>query len=135
MTSAVQIEQARNLAESLSKIEGVQSAHVDDWNDYGGFNVLVMVSGRYYSDRFIPEGENLEDPQPGKRKRKAIGRISRAIRKVIDGHITAQSIRYADIVQRPQGVYRHLSYGYGACRTFEGYDYSHFKLDVQTFPA
>jgi len=108
MTTEEQIEKAKSFARSLSDIEGVLSSHADDWDNYGGFNIIVSLN-------MTGRGE-YKFASPDYRMRK----ITNEIRRRIKGSTSF-------IKQVPERQYER-SFGQSY---FLGYDYNYIMLDLR----
>jgi hypothetical protein len=54
MTNQIQIHKAKNVAKSLEDINGVTSSTADDWDDYGGFNLIVCLDFKKDRGNYLP---------------------------------------------------------------------------------
>lgn len=104
MTTELQIEEARKFAGSLLNINGVSTSIVDDWDNYGGFNVFVYLT---MSNGRMPKGVGLR-------------KITNAIRKRMKGY-------NACIKQVPVRQYENSFGQY----YFTGYDYDYVLIDLR----
>jgi hypothetical protein len=109
MTSETQIDTAKSFARGLSDIEGVLSSHADDWDNYGGFNIIVSLNmtGRNGAYRFASRGYSM---------RKITNEIRRRI-KNFNAYIKQVPVRQYE---------RSFGETY-----FTGYDYNYIMLDLR----
>lgn len=104
MTTELQIGEARKFAGSLLDIKGVSTSIVDDWDNYGGFNIFVYLT--------MSKGKMPKDI--------SLRKITNAIRKKM-------KLYNACILQVPIRQYE-KSFGQ---YYFIRYDYDYVKIDLR----
>lgn len=115
MTSQLQIQKARFLVEAIAKLNQVQTAHLDDWDNDGRFSIFIsppsICSGGDRFNRRIDFKVDLRGILP---------RIKRLIKSVNGVFEWAES---------PKKVYSGKG-KVGRGRYDEGYDRSDYKISV-----
>jgi hypothetical protein len=53
MTTESQRQQAETIAAEMAKLPGIASAVVDDWDDFGGFNLFIRLTTAGSNSQFI----------------------------------------------------------------------------------
>jgi hypothetical protein len=53
MTTESQRQQAETIAAEMAKLPGIASAVVDDWDDFGGFNLFIRLTTGGSNSHFI----------------------------------------------------------------------------------
>lgn len=53
MTTDSQRQQAETIAAEMAKLPGIASAVVDDWDDFGGFNLFIRLTTGGSNSQFI----------------------------------------------------------------------------------
>jgi hypothetical protein len=53
MTTESQRQQAETIAAEMAKLPGIASAVVDDWDDFGGFNLFIRLTTGGSNSQFV----------------------------------------------------------------------------------
>ena len=124
MITNKQTQMAEGLAQRFGQIKGVSQARINDWSDYGLFSILVELKGHWNERHFIPEGESLSRIE----KRKAVRRISSAVRAICNKARKDEEIYSVEFVESPEGEYHKVYWR----AEFDGYtrDYIHVQVRI-----
>lgn len=112
MTSRAQREQASGIANEIARLQGVQSAVVDDDNGYGSFNLFVRLRNRleeHYASRRI----EFVIPLRG---------LMARIRSIVERHGARLEWH-----EPPRRLYSRPGHGR---KLFDGYDTDSYKLSI-----
>jgi hypothetical protein len=107
------IEIARAVAEKTESIEGVSSAHVDDYNKYGDFQIVAYL-------------ELDKDNKPTTKKFN-LRNINKQIKKILED--TKEISKFGRGIDSPKRVYYKYTYRNFTDSTFTGYEKSYIMID------
>ena len=107
------IEIARTVAEKTESIEGVSSAHVDDYNKYGDFQIVAYL-------------ELDKDNKPTTKKFN-LRNINKQIKKILED--TKEISKFGRGIDSPKRVYYKYTYRNFTDSTFTGYEKSYIMID------
>lgn len=107
------IEIARAVAEKTESIEGVSSAHVDDYNKYGDFQIVAYL-------------ELDKDNKPTTKKFN-LRKINKQIKKILED--TKEISKFGRGIDSPKRVYYKYTYRNFTDSTFTGYEKSYIMID------
>ena len=107
------IEIARAVAEKTESIEGVSSAHVDDYNKYGDFQIVAYL-------------ELDKDIKPTTKKFN-LRNINKQIKKILED--TKEISKFGRGIDSPKRVYYKYTYRNFTDSTFTGYEKSYIMID------
>ena len=108
------IEIAKQIAEEIKALEGVATAHVDDYNKYADFQVVAVLE--------------LDDNKKPVNKNFSILKIRNGIKKIFNKHKNNLSM-FGKNIDTPKRVYDTYTYrGVSDC-TFKGYEQDYVMID------
>ena len=107
------IEIARAVAEKTESIEGIYSAHVDDYNKYGDFQIVAYL-------------ELDKDNKPTTKKFN-LRNINKQIKKILED--TKEISKFGRGIDSPKRVYYKYTYRNFTDSTFTGYEKSYIMID------
>lgn len=107
------IEIARTVAEKTESIEGVSSAHVDDYNKYGDFQIVAYL-------------ELDKDNKPTTKKFN-LRNINKQIKKILED--TKEISKFGRGIDSPKRLYYKYTYRNFTDSTFTGYEKSYIMID------
>lgn len=107
------IEIARAVAEKTESIEGVSSAHVDDYNKYGDFQIVAYL-------------ELDKDNKPTTKKFN-LRNINKQIKKILED--TKEISKFGRGIDSPKRLYYKYTYRNFTDSTFTGYEKSYIMID------
>jgi hypothetical protein len=107
------IEIARAVAEKTESIEGVSSAHVDDYNKYGSFQVVAYLE---LDKKNKPTAKNFN-----------LRNINKQIKKILED--TKEISKFGRGIDSPKRVYYKYTYRNFTDSTFTGYEKSYIMID------
>ena len=106
------IEIARAVAEKTESIEGIYSAHVDDYNKYGDFQIVAYL-------------ELDKDNKPTTKKFN-LRNINKQIKKILED--TKEISKFGRGIDSPKRVYYKYTYRNFTDSTFTGYEKSYIMI-------
>lgn len=107
------IEIARTVAEKTESIEGVSSAHVDDYNKYGDFQIVAYL-------------ELDKDNKPTTKKFN-LRNINKQIKNILED--TKEISKFGRGIDSPKRLYYKYTYRNFTDSTFTGYEKSYIMID------
>lgn len=107
------IEIARAVAEKTESIEGIYSAHVDDYNKYGDFQIVAYL-------------ELDKDNKPTTKKFN-LRNINKQIKKILED--TKEISKFGRGIDSPKRLYYKYTYRNFTDSTFTGYEKSYIMID------
>ena len=107
------IEIARAVAEKTESIEGVSSAHVDDYNKYGDFQIVAYLE--------------LDKNNKPTTKKFNLRNINKQIKKILED--TKEISKFGRGIDSPKRVYYKYTYRNFTDSTFTGYEKSYIMID------
>jgi hypothetical protein len=107
------IEIAKIAAEQIAHIEGIYSAHVDDYNKYGDFQIVAYL-------------ELDKDNKPTTKKFN-LRNINKQIKKILED--TKEISKFGRGIDSPKRVYYKYTYRNFTDLTFTGYEKSYIMID------
>ena len=107
------IEIAKIAAEQIAHIEGIYSAHVDDYNKYGDFQIVAYL-------------ELDKDNKPTTKKFN-LRNINKQIKKILED--TKEISKFGRGIDSPKRLYYKYTYRNFTDSTFTGYEKSYIMID------
>lgn len=107
------IEIARTVAEKTESIEGIYSAHVDDYNKYGDFQIVAYL-------------ELDKDNKPTTKKFN-LRNINKQIKNILED--TKEISKFGRGIDSPKRLYYKYTYRNFTDSTFTGYEKSYIMID------
>jgi hypothetical protein len=107
------IEIAKIAAEQIAHIEGIYSAHVDDYNKYGDFQIIASLE---LDRNNMPTAENFN-----------LRNINKQIKKILED--TKEISKFGRGIDSPKRVYYKYTYRNFTDSTFTGYEKSYIMID------
>ncbi len=107
------IEIAKSAAKQIAHIEGIYSAHVDDYNKYGDFQVVA--------------GLELDKDNKPTEKNFNLRKINKQIKKILED--TKEISKFGRGIDSPKRVYYKYTYRNFTDSTFIGYEKSYIMID------
>jgi len=113
------VEIANSIAQKIALIEGVHSAHVDDYNKFGDFQIVASLE---LDERNKPMKKNFN-----------LRNINKQIKKILKETQTVS--RFGCAIDSPKRLYQKYTYRYFTDSIFIGYEKSYIMVDfIITLP-
>lgn len=107
------IEIARAVAEKTESIEGIYSAHVDDYNKYGDFQIVAYLE--------------LDKDNKPTAKNFNLRNINKQIKNILED--TKEISKFGRGIDSPKRLYYKYTYRNFTDSTFTGYEKSYIMID------
>lgn len=107
------IEIAKIAAEQIAHIEGIYSAHVDDYNKYGDFQIVAYLE--------------LDKDNKPTAKNFNLRNINKQIKNILED--TKEISKFGRGIDSPKRVYYKYTYRNFTDSTFTGYEKSYIMID------
>lgn len=113
------VEIAKEVAEKIASIDGIHSAHVDDYNKFGSFQVVAVLE--------------LDKNKKPLNKDFNLRKINNEIKKILKD--TTGVSKFGNSVDSPSRMYEKYTYRNVTDCTFIGYEKSYVMIDfIVTLP-
>lgn len=107
------IEIAKIAAEQIAHIEGIYSAHVDDYNKYGDFQIIASLE---LDKNNMPTAKNFN-----------LRNINKQIKNILED--TKEISKFGRGIDSPKRLYYKYTYRNFTDSTFTGYEKSYIMID------
>ncbi len=107
------VEIANSIAGQIASIEGIRSAHVDDYNRFGSFQIVASLD---LDSKNKPTAKNFN-----------LKNINKQIKKILKETQTVS--RFGGAIDSPKRVYHKYTYRNITDSTFLGYEKSYIMID------
>jgi translation elongation factor EF-1beta len=107
------VEIANSAAEQIAHIEGISSAHVDDYNKYGNFQIVAYLE---LDKKNKPTAKNFN-----------LKNINKQIKKILEG--TKEISKFGRGIDSPKRLYYKYTCRNSTDSIFTGYEKSYIMID------